>query len=1848
MAYLSFDYLSSLICCHPRFDLNQTFCSNLLHNRKKHDDCFDDDDNDGDEESGHDICYLANELPLNKTVSRIDAVTSPKNDCCDTDSRLIYDSGSSTVAPYYYGDIINFHYLDHHRQHREQFLQNHHNYRRHRNHSLRTKRSIMDGLRVQLKNQVSRHSSHNQYLRSPLVNRSDDFKVSLRGWLYRLEGAALKQWKRRWCVLADYCLFYYKDMGEEKMLGSLLLPSYKISPCFIRDGISRKFAFKAEHNNMKTYYFSADSKEIQQQWMNAMSMASIMQLNAIFQAVNVASNDTTIIKSLSNIKNKSQRNDSDQSNEKDSLVGTESSCLDDESGFKAYQQSKRFEENNNSFISMPFIQSTNQYDTNHLHSYDLYNSVGLPLHYQHSNYYGGMEQGPPKPQRQYLNDMMRSMNLYHHSHQQNDFRPSHNLVANYVNHNYFISGDQNYVPYDNQTRDYFGEVKNQYDDINLSIQQSQQQQYNNIIQSQYSDPQKEIQSRLERLHPRPRSADFLERNQDYEIDAECSEIFLTKSNHLNEAAATALSNQQIIVPMRPKSSIEKFNKEFFNDGLLIENGTNYGEIKMNRLMRNTSKIQSVENHHLAHQHHQQQQQQSSIVPSNNNNLSTNYGYNLYNEENKINDSYRRVRENFHNDYYDENRFARSNNLNGSIPQRPPLPKEFVGNGFPITITSTSIKDLNGSNRMNPIVNNSFNNASEFCRVDPLDFDGAIVDRIDHDHSDQTTQSISDPFELSKEEYYRASKLFYERKNCAQMVSLSSELLPSLINQNESLRKNELNEIGLPFLPVMKLSKNSIQNFNNNFQNKGTTKEKIDDDNNDHNCSKRFENKIPILLQKSSILVDKNLGDNNANDDDCLETDQNQSNEELEIKFKIGLNVRTYRKPKSLQNDIDQNDFESGEDSPQSKITNHNEISPLIPDPKQSLKDSNNCKEELRPVTNIENRISFDEQDKSKSSSTTLSSLSSSTSIGSSTQAPYYYSDLLNEEQKIALQKKLGNFATPPPLLSRCSATKNARFIGTKSLNLIKNLDTTVIKTDDCSSEDSGGDGNHHADQSGKIVKVSQSECFSFDQKENKIRRILHNKDNERNDERKEVRPISKIKEIISTEQPIYENFETPKPTPASTSSTSSLSSKSSHHHLHMNNDSRKQLTVAKIPFISSNDSHKFGRKHPMKQLNHHPQQQDDRLKTSSNLSSSINHPNKIDESNNSNNNFNDNQSNDEDGVALNRNRIVNETLTLASIVGNDDDHLDSMPVKFSFKSNITKRTKRIKRRSKENVNDNASDSEIATNLGSKWFDREKKTSLLKASRRFSISASDFVGKNQEELILLLIQLRRKQSRLIKTCEQLRLEMDSEEKMMELEPYRQIDYQMRYNELSKRWKEKRQELKMQTPIIQTIDHLIKLKSKSKLSELNKKKAASTSFLDKVLDYNSDNRHPSNNDGEDGDDDDDSLQQLLQRKKLDQSLFDGEDSRIRSDRNQDETVDRKNSDNFDQDSSNKNVEIFKQQQKILEGELDRVRGMLTHSTKKLEEKAVENARMEKEMLMARNKLKQVLENEQEAMEITRSSKLELELAHINRVIDDLHSRRKQLNTAIENLKKQSSTESNNGTTDRNDQGSLINSSDPKTLDDDEANKLNEKSETSLYPLYENIKKSQRSSNSKTNRKSSKKFNDNNLWNDRTNNNLNDEFFTLNINLDRHAEFLRSSKNLIDTDFEINNNNSNHQNHQYNRSMCEFDPNKSFALIGEYPNGSIVDQQIQQIYNYQPLIKSSSNEVKTVREVKRESERRKFQQIRTNVYNHHHFDPNGIVDSQQHHTQQNFSGKTYDRFDNSLKLPIKTKVGDLNRIQ
>lgn len=119
-------------------------------------------------------------------------------------------------------------------------------------------------------------------IRAPQIQRSAEMQVSLKGWLYRLEGPALKQWKRRWFVLGEYCLFYYKDSSEQKMIGSVLLPSYTVSTCSTsEDGISRKFAFKLEHHNLKTHYLAAECAESQMQIMRLISLAATMQLNAV-------------------------------------------------------------------------------------------------------------------------------------------------------------------------------------------------------------------------------------------------------------------------------------------------------------------------------------------------------------------------------------------------------------------------------------------------------------------------------------------------------------------------------------------------------------------------------------------------------------------------------------------------------------------------------------------------------------------------------------------------------------------------------------------------------------------------------------------------------------------------------------------------------------------------------------------------------------------------------------------------------------------------------------------------------------------------------------------------------------------------------------------------------------------------------------------------------------------------------------------------------------------------------------------------------------------------------------------------------------------------------------------------------------------------------------------------------------------------------------------------------------------------------------------------------------------------------------------------------------------------------
>lgn len=119
-------------------------------------------------------------------------------------------------------------------------------------------------------------STPTKLLKSPQTKRQLSSLVTFSGWLYKQGSEGLRSWRKRWFVLTDYCLFYYKGPEEDKLLGSILLPSYILSECLTNE-TNRKFTFKLEHKNMRTYYLAAENADYMRKWMRVIRAATLMQ-----------------------------------------------------------------------------------------------------------------------------------------------------------------------------------------------------------------------------------------------------------------------------------------------------------------------------------------------------------------------------------------------------------------------------------------------------------------------------------------------------------------------------------------------------------------------------------------------------------------------------------------------------------------------------------------------------------------------------------------------------------------------------------------------------------------------------------------------------------------------------------------------------------------------------------------------------------------------------------------------------------------------------------------------------------------------------------------------------------------------------------------------------------------------------------------------------------------------------------------------------------------------------------------------------------------------------------------------------------------------------------------------------------------------------------------------------------------------------------------------------------------------------------------------------------------------------------------------------------------------------------
>ncbi|XP_031238445.1 pleckstrin homology domain-containing family A member 6 isoform X7 [Mastomys coucha] len=134
--------------------------------------------------------------------------------------------------------------------------------------------------------------------RAHSMKRNPNAPVTKAGWLFKQASSGVKQWNKRWFVLVDRCLFYYKDEKQESILGSIPLLSFRVAAVQPSDNISRKHTFKvtvywvdeagassthclspqAEHAGVRTYFFSAESPEEQEAWIQAMGEAARVQI----------------------------------------------------------------------------------------------------------------------------------------------------------------------------------------------------------------------------------------------------------------------------------------------------------------------------------------------------------------------------------------------------------------------------------------------------------------------------------------------------------------------------------------------------------------------------------------------------------------------------------------------------------------------------------------------------------------------------------------------------------------------------------------------------------------------------------------------------------------------------------------------------------------------------------------------------------------------------------------------------------------------------------------------------------------------------------------------------------------------------------------------------------------------------------------------------------------------------------------------------------------------------------------------------------------------------------------------------------------------------------------------------------------------------------------------------------------------------------------------------------------------------------------------------------------------------------------------------------------------------------
>ncbi|KAK2581104.1 hypothetical protein KPH14_007925 [Odynerus spinipes] len=307
-----------------------------------------------------------------------------------------------------------------------------------------------------------------------------------------------------------------------------------------------------------------------------------------------------------------------------------------------------------------------------------------------------------------------------------------------------------------------------------------------------------------------------------------------------------------------------------------------------------------------------------------------------------------------------------------------------------------------------------------------------------------------------------------------------------------------------------------------------------------------------------------------------------------------------------------------------------------------------------------------------------------------------------------------------------------------------------------------------------------------------------------------------------------------------------------------------------------------------------------------------------------------------------------------------------------------------------------------------------------------VSAGELLGRTHEELVLLLIQLRRQNATLLKAMDNCHMEIEAQARLAEFDIPRRLENLQRLEELKNHLMDLEKQYEKGKPLVNLVDNMVKLGSLYNRNANNGSSSVTTSRHDLFQENTKNHRDrlefnqrvqeqrllaEERRDWDRLSPDHGQLQAKVQQLyKLDRLLQ--EESGTLQSLQQDKEILEKALGGLRhklQGSRSNLVEAerYRKQQLLLERELSRVRVLLAHNSKKLEETVAENARLEQDLVVLRQKLQA---SRRYAGNMTRDTSgttapLETELRRVQQLVGDLQRQRKELSVQVQQLTEKS---------------------------------------------------------------------------------------------------------------------------------------------------------------------------------------------------------------------------------------------------